>query len=279
METVDHNRRRHDESAELNNVLPSTSRNTGPQRNSAQPAGPSGRDQPLVTRGRARIVEDNAIVDISTKGQDTEFVDSASQPDSMESEEDVGVNNNANVVLATGKAANHPLEEGECEDETAGASSAKRPRNQHDASLVTRNNAKLKSYVDQKFGTLAKMVELEHELSDKNRELDLLKARGNGGSMVVGDADLDGQSELTIYCNAVEKSKRGSSSSEDAVDTSNELINYQEYEQLESRQEREHPFELRKFTFQPRDEMDDDEHYDDFITEKEMQHARDLEKD
>ena len=184
-----------------------------------------------VTRGTARIIEDNAVVHMTTEGQDSEFIDQHSS-DSMDSGDDQrnvnhrGSNNNA--AIAGGEAIRRPLEDGECDDEIVNVggdrpSGVKRSRN-----AIGDGGADgvedLKSYVDQKFSALAKMVELERELSERNRELDLLKAKGKQNEKGQHD-DLNGShSELTIYRNAVEKSKRGSSSSEELIDTSDELV-------------------------------------------------------
>ena len=283
------------ESANLNpdQLQPSTSRGgrTGRRGNNrrlvverAQGMNENGPD--MNNGAHAQIFEDNAIVHMSAEGQDSEFPDdNASQTDSMESEEDVAMNNNANVVLPNPDMRRH-LEEGECEDEPAGSSSAKRSRTQPPVTAAA--NEDLRSYVDQKFSALAKMVELERELSDKNRELDLLRAKGRERNHNREDvpSDLpvhdrvhnynegDVRSELTIYKNAVEKSKRGSSSSEDVIDTSNEMETRDgpgEDEEEEMVQEIENP---RIFRDEEVDNINDKYAY---FTEREMQRAREME--
>ena len=72
--------------------------------------------------------------------------------------------------------------------------------------------SKFKNYFDEKLGNIAKVVELERQLAENKKHLEMLKARGK--LLIEGGSIDDGQSELTIYQNAVEK-KRGSSSSED----------------------------------------------------------------
>ena len=225
--------------------------------------------------GRARFVEDNAIVDISAKGQETEFVDNSGSMDLMGSAEEMPAttNNNATVVASTsrGPPVRH-LEEGECDDSNVDAS-AKRPRRD-----VGRPDDDIHSYVDQKFNALTKMVELERELSEKNRELDLLRAKGifinRGIPNVTEDYDnnqdmnerMNGmenetQLEMTIYRNAVQPAKRGRSSSEELVDTSNEM---EEINTLDDH------VEVRTFNFN-----DDYE----FITEREIEKAKEIERD
>ena len=215
----------------------------------------------LTTRGRARIIEDDAIVEMEAEGQNLDFVDSNSPSDSMDSGDeqvvnpinlnplDQSTNNNATIV---GNSMRRPLEDGEVVDENptglSCSSGAKRPRvvpSQSEPQPGTsQDGMDLKSYVDQKFNALAKMVELERELSDKNRELDLLRAKGKEternavtqGNEGQGHSEsLISQSELTIYRNAVEQSKRGSSSSEELIDTSNEERDMGEEEYLMQR--------------------------------------------
>ena len=228
------------------------------------------------TRGTARIVENNVIVEMSAEGQDTDFNEGGSQTDSMESDSGSGQEQDSTNNNATLAENRHPrqLEDGECEEideRNRGQPSAKRPRGHQGAVAGTSTDQQdLRTYVDQKFNALTKMVELERELSEKNRELDLLKAKGSGRHC---NETNNSQSELTIYRNAVEKSKRGSSSSEDFIDTSNEI----------EQDEREGPTDIRD-----NDDNRDWDRYDYYednnedlsyrISEREMEKAKEMER-
>ena len=267
-----------------------TNENRNVQIDSARPGTSNESNNPTqlfqsnVTRGRARILEDNAIVEMSAEGQETDFGDSVSQSDSMDSGEDqpiTGVRNESNRINAVSNVLdgdrNRPaafLEDGECEDDSANLNrppSAKRPRGQGQPQGAE-CDLDLRSYVDQKFSALAKMVELERELSEKNRELDLLKAKGNASYSVgapvnnVIDKQIENNShsEITIYRNAVEKSKRGSSSSEEMINTSDEI------------DDREI---VGEFQQQPGGDINENERNEFYFPEKEMQKAKQMEKD
>ena len=206
-----------------------------------------GRDN-SVDRVSARFVEDDAVVEMVAEGQTTEFAeeeatgvddnegvarDAHSQAtETSDSEDEVILNSQASHASANNNAtmyrpdSQEGSQEGEIPDSQAEAA--------QDAVAAGEGPAvtQLKLYVDRKFEALSRMVDLERQLSEKNRELDLLKAKGKESSldnhrMVDGENNTEmSRSEVTIYKNAVEKekSKRGSSSSEDAIDTSNELM-------------------------------------------------------
>ena len=211
----------------------------------------------------ARFREDNAMVEISTEGQDTEFDnEGSSQTDSMDSEEEAGVgsNNNATVVDTRRTAG---LEDGEVEEPQPGPSTKRLRSNQAGA---TSGSEDLRSYIDKKFTALARMVELERELSDRNRELDLLRAKGNNNSTHIQPMLNSVQSELTIYQNAVAPTKRGSSSSEDFIDTSNEE------EKDMDQGEPDYEADNRSWKYEPNNQCFQ-------ISEREMERAKELQRD
>ena len=286
---VNRNNGRRNDSAELNEA---SAQSRAPRPVIRNPARNNNSNQPprqISTRGAATIYEDDAIVHISAEGQDTEYDDGASQTDSMESEPEDrnqfsgtprGLNNNATV--AANARPRSQLEDGECEDmeeSNATGPSAKRSRVQPSTSrpiAMSGEPQDLRSYVDEKFSALTKMVELERELSEKNRELDLLRAKGihmlsieeenKGGPACVREPLVEPQnstrSEITIYKNAVQQAKRDSSSSEEIIDTSNEL----EIETLEENRE-------------PTEKYDNyDNYYDYHISEREIEKAKEIER-
>ena len=211
----------------------------------------------------ARFREDNAMVYISAEGQDTEFNEGASQTDSMESEGEIDLGANNNATLTDRRGTTNPLEDGECDDVEPGPS-AKRPRSE--TTGATAMGEDLRSYVDQKFNALAKMVELERELSDKNRELDLLRAKGNKQQHPE-----QVHSEITVYKNAVEQSKRGSLSSEDFIDTSNEADQLIQNDGPPTPDHELDNMDNRSWRYEPNNE-------DYFISEREIEKARDIQR-
>ena len=134
----------------------------------------------------------------------------------------------------------------------------------------------LRSYIDQKFSALARMVELERELTDKNRELDLLRAKGRSRQGLDDHIEENqtlgsSRSEITVYRNAVDKSKRGSSSSEEVIDTSNEMdIPEEDDGDFEQLRQRDSPMQ---------EDFVNDHDLHNFVSEREMEMAKDLEKD
>ena len=173
-------------------------------------------------------------------------------------------NNNATMLPPTNRRS---LEEGECDDSNPGPS-AKRSRDDGSAAKASDD---LRSYVDQKFSALARMVELERELSDKNRELDLLKAKGRQYER--SEVAPDTQSELTIYHNAVIRSNRGSSSSEELIDTSNEMAEDTGLAEPVPNESASRFTQRRDFA----QEYDNNE--TDYIAEREMERAKELNRD
>ena len=283
------NNGRRNDNANLSRNTQSRSPEITHRRQSSSQVASQGNSRGRTRIARARIVENDAIVDISTEGQDTEFVDEmGTQSDSMSSDEHdnndgngVATNNNATIATIAEIHRPNQLEDGECDDADVAGPSAKRSRTRTDGMAnPTRGNPNddLRSYVDQKFSALAKMVELERELSDKNRELDLLRAKGNKGNKeattILPNETLNGSySELTIYKNAVEKSKRASSSSEEIIDTSNEMMPEQYGEGYDG--DSDYEGEQRR-SFE--DEIDND--FDSgFIVEREIEKAKQLDRD
>ena len=89
---------------------------------------------------------------------------------------------------------------------------------------INQSFGKVLNYLDQKIADLTKMMDLEKQLAENHRQLEALRAKGRGAECPQYLDNVDKASDLTIYQNAVQK-KRGSSSSEDnGVDTSDELI-------------------------------------------------------
>ena len=205
----------------------------------------------------ARFIEDDAVVEMIADGQSTDFVedepgrvtdgdgsqDSQAGEDepasSGDEDEEVILNSQASRGSQRSRGSNNnatvaavAMEEGECDD-SQGLEQSQLQKRRSDDQLKD-----FKQYVDQKFDALSRMVELERQLTEKNRELDQIKAKGKASQgknnysndMAIETAIDDGRLELTVYRNAVEreKSKRGSSSSEDMVNTSNELDNEEE---------------------------------------------------
>ena len=82
-----------------------------------------------------------------------------------------------------------------------------------------------KEYVDNKFANLAKLSEVEREIAEKQRVLEELKARGEQSNIIQPrEFNEDAMSEMTIYWDAVRCIQdRGSSSSEDQINTSDEM--------------------------------------------------------
>ena len=123
---------RHSDSANLN---PQNERSRSGEARAVSASVPMSTNRTRPTRGAARFVEDNAMVEISAEGQDTEFgEDPVGSSDSMDSREgsperNQGVNNNATVLVEQRSMPATNMEEGELQDPQPGPS-AKRSRGQ-----------------------------------------------------------------------------------------------------------------------------------------------------
>ena len=82
--------------------------------------------------------------------------------------------------------------------------------------------SKVKSYFEQKFENLSRVAQLEKELAENRKQLELLKLKGK----VLNPSDFGGetQSKITIYHNAVQKQRGSTSSEDDLIDTSDEML-------------------------------------------------------
>ena len=79
----------------------------------------------------------------------------------------------------------------------------------------------VQDYFKQKFANFTRVYELEKQLADNRKHLDALKARGRD------EKDLDGNDqefEITIYRDAVQMKRNSSSSEDNDIDTSDELL-------------------------------------------------------
>ena len=208
-------------------------------------------DMQQTTRKRvtARFVEDDAVVDMEAEGQSTEYAEEDNAPmgvdDSQETEssqDSESESDDSEVILSqvarNNNATVQQYEDGECSGGSQDAvqpstSSAKgsRPRPSLEDKL-NQSLSQMQHYVEEKFAGFAKVVEIERQLALKNKELEELKARGKTlqpktsriKSKTRGSSDDEILSETIIYHNAVQKEpqKRGSSSSEDLINTSDE---------------------------------------------------------
>ena len=133
-------------------------------------------------------------------------------------------------VLNTALIADDEEESEEVEDSQAGTSglnadvaTASAEGTQHAQMYIDQkiesSLTKVQSFFEKKFEDLARVRELEKQLEENQRQLSELKAKGNPEGLI---REEDIQSEITIYCNVVQK-QQGSSSSED-FDTSDELM-------------------------------------------------------
>ena len=88
---------------------------------------------------------------------------------------------------------------------------------------VDQSMSRVQDYLDKKFGDMMKILELERKLEENKRHLEQLKAKGRcqpcpklGGYQFEDDS----QSESTVYKNAVQRKRDGSSSSEEEINIS-----------------------------------------------------------
>ena len=85
--------------------------------------------------------------------------------------------------------------------------------------------SKVQDYFDKKFENLTWVMELERQLDANRRQMGVLKQKGMDSLMGrTTSGEQDTHSELTIYSNAVDKKWGSSSSEDDMIDTSDELI-------------------------------------------------------
>ena len=109
---------------------------------------------------------------------------------------------------------------------------------------INKSMTEMHQYFDRKFDNMTKVMELERELAQKKQQLSNLEKKGKSNNIntVVEDEEVqrgeeDSQSEVTVYKRAVnreETNKRDSLSSDEPMDTSDELpqsndLNTQEY--------------------------------------------------
>ena len=74
---------------------------------------------------------------------------------------------------------------------------------------------KVQDYFDKKFQDMSRIMDLEKQLAENCKHLEELKVKGRYLQI-----DDETQSELTVYRNAVQKKREGSSSSEEDINTS-----------------------------------------------------------
>ena len=206
----------------------------------------------------AVVQEDDQIFEIEAAGQRTEFGDEEDETASSSSETEVGkckrlkqvkhyqtrstgflpdkadqeivfnfhmINNNATILeseMESEPAPHRSLEDGEYPPDREEVSA-------EDVSSVIdkkidESMSKVQHYFERKFGELSRVHELEKQLEENKRHLEQLKARGNVDSCEVGEVDIDNQSELTVYRNAVEKKRASSSSEEGGINSSDDQI-------------------------------------------------------
>ena len=194
---------------------------------------------PKMQKTAVKFTEDDEVVEMEAEGENTEFQSNNEQEvhqgheDSSSDEDDEVTfsfqntrgsqeNNNATRV-----SEEEEKEDGECSP----SGSQPRPCSSSDTTTsvidtermieekVNQSLNRVQDFYDKKFADLSRVYDLEKQLAENKRKLEILKARGRKGTEIDLEI-LDNVSELTIYRNAVEK-KRGSSSSEDdGIDTS-----------------------------------------------------------
>ena len=201
------------------------------------------------SRVRAQFVEGDDLVEMEAAGQATDFAEferdeqgsQPSQPSVTESSEsDMSESEDEEVVLSQGRnmtnaktirPSGRDLDEAstsQYREVTQGASNAiiSSIEDQVNTSLT-----RMQRYVDDKIAGFAKVAEIERQLAEKTRQLEELKDKGKRPKRQAQRSHNNEKDEilskLTIYDNAVKRlneSKRGSSSSEDLIDTSDELL-------------------------------------------------------
>ena len=122
------------------------------------------------------------------------------------------------------------LEEGTMDDSQPG-SSGYNPRGHSEQVEVAQDYidqriqssiSKVQNFFEKKFEDLSHVRELEKQLEENKRQLEQLRAKGTGELREALPRVDDGQSEITVYCNVVQKQRDSSSS--DELDMSDELL-------------------------------------------------------
>ena len=198
-------------------------------------------DRELNSRRKTTVAfyENDQYIEMEAEGQDEEFLSETESQGKSDAEASDDVNNNA--VVSSDETG---LEDGECSQDTdeddeivfthqeASKEMGEKDKPGWEAGTksmiersVTQSMNKMQSYFEQKFEDMSKFAELEKQLAENKRKLDLLKAKGKFSRTLKNP--LDGEetlSEITIYNNAIEKQQRQSTSSEEGVNTSDEFM-------------------------------------------------------
>ena len=186
-------------------------------------------------------------MEMEAEGQSEEFLSETEGNTSQESVESSDGEINSEQEILDSESSNNnttivresEIEEGECSSQDIETnernkeeSMVEKMKKLIDQTIAT-SMTKFQSYVDQRLAEAKRITELERQLDDNRKCLEEIKRQGNEGDTEMGLQEAgpqvinsaDGQSEITIYHNAVGKS-RGSSSSEDdrIIDTSDEFV-------------------------------------------------------
>ena len=173
---------------------------------------------------KANIVEDDQFVEIEMQGQNTEFVSdfeqdlNSVQESSDEDEVILNVssqgNNNATV---SNEEQEIVLNKSECSTDEGDDKGLDQQVTKLIEDKIDSSMSKVKDYFEGKFNDLTRVMELEKQLTENKKHLEQLRTIGKNVSV-----EEDTCSELTIYKNAVERTRGSTSSEDDAIDTSGE---------------------------------------------------------
>ena len=150
------------------------------------------------------------------------------------SSQEIGSQENNNAIVE----ATDEFEEGECSKDSQniagvddGQDKAKNTKGQVtlDQSAkrlieekINQSFEKVQNFFEQKFADMARVLELQGQLAENQRSLEVLKEKGRSEPL---PTEMDGSSDITIYRNAVERKRDSSSSDDNGVDTSDEIFN------------------------------------------------------
>ena len=191
-----------------------------------------------VVKTTVRFREDDQYVEMEAEGLDTDFPseneddnvkdgrneDSSDDDEITFSPQETEIQENNNAIADPGDN----YEEWECSlgstDSKTGEMSMPGPKAVVDSEAeklidqkINKSFDKVQTFSEQKFTDLTKILELQNQLAENHRQLEVLKARGKQSS-----SDQDNSSKITIYHNAVEKKWDSSSSEDNYMDTSAE---------------------------------------------------------